>query len=465
MSMVLCRVVLWVSTRLWPSLLLGFAFATVPNAGLAATRALLTPTPLILKDGRVANVAIHTLRFDRGASHLDASAEDGLSTLIRSIGTDCFLTAQVVGHAAAGESGDGLASHRLARARADAVQARLISAGLPEASIASVWDWQFMVSDRRATIWVFSLSEGETCEGEMLPAVARVVSPRRTRPGHSATASTAPGIERRMAAARPVEPTSPPAAPAARSTTSKTTPSPAANTREAAPSGVARAREMPNASGERADNPAPAAVVPEGRSSRVEASLLAAVVQRARQEQRANTGPAVTRTIPAPASGPTAPQPETPPAPVAQGAAAPKAATQPTDREERAVAGVEAREAKALPSRLVGETLVVSFASNSSYFSTADENRIRALIRRLEPGRPYVLELVVTVGKSKDIDGATTVADAERYHRWLAQRRLARVRSVFEEPAKDLQVEFRHRFEPNTSKRQVTIRVAPAATV
>ena len=124
----------------------------------------------MLKDGRIANVLIHVLPFAAGQAELAAEPAEYLAKLTRAVGTDCFLTAQVIGHIASDEiaGDDTLNAHRLARSRADAVQASLIGGGLPAKAIASVWDWQFMVCEPRATLWVFELTAGEDCEGRQL---------------------------------------------------------------------------------------------------------------------------------------------------------------------------------------------------------------------------------------------------------------------------------------------------------
>ena len=135
----------------------------------AADDVLLRPTPLILKDGRIANVSVHTVGFPSGQSVLGPASTQRLAGLTREMATDCFLTAQVIGHVGTAEVGsDTLNAHRLARARADAVQASLIAGGLPAKAIASVWDWQFMVREPRATVWVFRLTPGEDCDGKPL---------------------------------------------------------------------------------------------------------------------------------------------------------------------------------------------------------------------------------------------------------------------------------------------------------
>ena len=90
--------------------------------------------------------------------------------MARNLATDCFLTAQAIGHVAADEAKgpDPLAGHRLARSRADHVQTVLTGQGLPQNAIASVWDWQFQVAEPRVTLWVFELADGEDCAGEPL---------------------------------------------------------------------------------------------------------------------------------------------------------------------------------------------------------------------------------------------------------------------------------------------------------
>ncbi len=73
------------------------------------------------------------------------------------------------------DSGDTLAEHRLARARADRVRDEMIDRGLAASAIASVWDWQFVVKEPRVTLWVFDLPEGPRLQGH----AARASRPRR----------------------------------------------------------------------------------------------------------------------------------------------------------------------------------------------------------------------------------------------------------------------------------------------
>jgi hypothetical protein len=159
-----------------------------PPAAAEAAAQLLPPTPLVLKDGRIARVSVHTIPFPIGQDRPDAATEPLLMGLIDELATDCFLTAQAIGHVEPGPGSDGdtLTAHRLARARADGVQAALTARGLPAASIASVWDWQFAVRQPRVTLWVFRLAQGDDCEGHAIaqpePALAAVAPPPPPEP-------------------------------------------------------------------------------------------------------------------------------------------------------------------------------------------------------------------------------------------------------------------------------------------
>ncbi|MGI9451544.1 MAG: hypothetical protein ACR2QH_13060, partial [Geminicoccaceae bacterium] len=131
-------------------------------------------TPLVLKDGRIARVSIHTIPFPEDAETLASATANELEIFTQTMATDCFLTAQVIGHVDKTEtSGRGTADiHRLARARADVIQSSLVANGLPAASIASVWDWQFMVQEARATLWMFRLTAGDDCQDDPLDSVS-----------------------------------------------------------------------------------------------------------------------------------------------------------------------------------------------------------------------------------------------------------------------------------------------------
>lgn len=151
----------------WSFVLYGLCAAGGALSGIAASPGkMLEATPLVLKDGRIAEVTVHTIPFPGDAMAPSSDTRSALNTFTQSIATDCFLTAQVIGHVDKSEvSGRETADiHRLARARADTIQASLIENGLPPSSIASVWDWRFMVQQPRVTLWVFRLAAGDDCE-------------------------------------------------------------------------------------------------------------------------------------------------------------------------------------------------------------------------------------------------------------------------------------------------------------
>lgn len=175
-----------------------FPFAAF--AAPAAEGLLLPPTPLVLKDGRIAQVTVHTIRFPLGKDQPDEAEQAALAGLVDGLATDCFLTAQAVGHVEPGPGSDGetLAAHRLARARADRVQAALTERGLPASSIASVWDWQFAVREPRVTLWVFRLAAGDDCDSRPIarmdspPASAETAVPAAVEPPAAPVAEPVP---------------------------------------------------------------------------------------------------------------------------------------------------------------------------------------------------------------------------------------------------------------------------------
>ena len=134
--------------------------------------------PLAIRDGRIAELTVHAVPFEILADQPSVATAQALDRLVASVATDCFLTAQAIGHVRPGVPGDGetLAAHRLARARSEAVQAALVRGGLPASSIASVWDYQFMVREPRVTLWIFQLPAGEECTGAPLPGAIEVAS-------------------------------------------------------------------------------------------------------------------------------------------------------------------------------------------------------------------------------------------------------------------------------------------------
>ena len=442
--------------------LIGVIVAERPMQAAGQAEPLLRPTPLVLKDGRIANVSIHEVPFARGQAGLTTEAGAGLSELTRAVGTDCFLTAQVIGHIDSSEIAeqDSLSAHRLARARADAVQGSLIHGGLPAKAIASVWDWQFMVREARATLWVFQLTAGEDCEGRPL---------REDLVAQAPTSQAQPAIPGRQAAApavRPPEPArAPDAAPApARATAEATAPrsAPREAPREAIVSAMAPAEPAP---GRGTEETRRSEATPEPQAQAMVPTVAAA--ERAPAEAPVETLRAgreaaaiASRSEGAQVPGVTQPLPP----------AEPEATAAPAQRQVAAVA----RDTVTTPSRPPQppgtdgkiETgpegaLVITFATNSSYMPTGTSRRLRQLLAELEPGKRYEASLQVAVSGSRKVVGAKSPQEAARYNKWLAERRLERVQQWLLENASPDTLAIKPTYRADDESRKVIMRLAP----
>jgi outer membrane protein OmpA-like peptidoglycan-associated protein len=159
---------------------------------------------MAVRDGRIAETTARAIPFPSGEDALDAPTAAALDGFVAAIATDCFLFAQAIGHVRPGADaeGDTLAAHRLARARAEAIGARLQRAGLPGDAVSSAWDRQFAVREPRATLWIFSQVPGQDCAGTPLPgaaaltAAARTPQPLTMAARREADDEPAPGIHR-----------------------------------------------------------------------------------------------------------------------------------------------------------------------------------------------------------------------------------------------------------------------------
>lgn len=409
---------IWCRTILTRASFQAFLVASVLSAAVSlgalprpavAEEALLQATPLILKDGRIANVSVHVVSFPEGNAALDGTDAGQLQVLTEEVATDCFLTAQVIGHVGSAEvaGSDTLNAHRLARSRADAVQASLIAGGLPATSIASVWDWQFMVRQPRATLWVFRLTPGEDCEDVPLDGAA-------------------PALVADAAAQAPT----------------------AANGKEA---GSAR--------------PAEVAARPAGPSP---ARTQAPIVTRALPAASPSTSTAPVAAEARPPVGVIAALPGRPePAAAAAPAKAEPSATEPAEsRPAAAMARVEppAGEKQSSPKTSPAakeERLAIVFPNNSSYFPPGASQQLRGLLRDLPQSGAYEVVLQSSVSGSEKVVGAETADEAKRYNKWLAERRLERVRDWLDRNAGDHALTIRQDYRANDDSRQVVVEVHP----
>jgi hypothetical protein len=535
----------------------------------AGAEPLLRPTPLVLKDGRIANVSIHVLPFASGKAELAAEPAEYLAQLTRAVGTDCFLTAQVIGHIASNEiaGDDTLNAHRLARSRADAVQASLIGGGLPAKAIASVWDWQFMVREPRATLWVFELTAGEDCEGRQLqgdlvaeapaaeqgkPAPERVTRPAAAPaepPAASAakpagapakpavTAAKPAALARGDAAAQDAQPAQAPATqppvvaqvetvpPAAKSGAVRSQPEPgqtrqgAANLAGAAPAAegqtaapaqpaeqTATAEPPTRVPAQAAERPAtgqpptPAQLAEQAARAESQIAAVAPSAKSAATEPK-GAAPAPATEQPAAAKAQTAApaqvaaQPATAepktaaPAQLAeqsataepQSAAPAQAAEQPATAEPQTVARAEPAEQAAIaaapaatpqspakPSTDDGKVepgpqggLVITFATNSSYFPSGAAARLRELLAGVNGEKKYEVTLQVAVSGTTQVVGAKSADEAARYNKWLADRRVERVQAWLAKNAGAQALSIKPEYVANDDSRRLTVRVAP----
>jgi len=361
--------------------------------------------PLVLKDGRIATVTVHTVPFETGEDTLDAATAGGLRTIFEPLATDCFLTAQAIGHVAPGitRDGDTLSAHRLARARADAIQAALVDFGMPQPSVASVWDWQFLLPESRATVWVFSLTRGDDCDGTPLPKGAPAVAAVDSE-AVSASVETSPTV-----------PSSDEPPDAAIVTAPSSVPPPMPQPAETAPAELRVAEPVRDAP-EAAETAAAASAAPPTRDPLATAALAPAQ--------------------PAPAAI-VAERPAETPVPETT-----VAAIDPDLPRRAATAGAPA--------------LTITFAMNSSYFPAGAARELRAFLDSLPTEGPIEIEVAGAVGTSA-VRGASD-EEAQRYNAWMAERRIERVAEWLQQNAGNRRISLADKLTENDPSREVRLR-------
>jgi hypothetical protein len=496
--------------------------ATLPGGPVLAAagqETLLPPTPLVLKDGRIANVSIHVLPFDRGDGELSGDAAAGLAKLTAQFATDCFLTAQVIGHVSSREVADNetLAAHRLARSRADAVQSSLIGGGLPAKSIASVWDWQFLVREPRATLWVFRLIQGEDCEGLPLdseaPQLVAEKVPARAQPMQAETSvsEVATPVTEAQAVAKPASqatqtPAPAPAARVAQAPAPTAAPAPAPVEQAVTPTlpamvGSAVAAEAPPRHNEAqqtvvaaatadrepfapalaareadAADPlggAPAQAQPEGRAQAVASQQANGEPQGEAERVAVPAGP-VASAVPTVIRPIPALSPSQPAVAASGGGHTAVAAVEPAIRatggtQPPGTAAPAQQQAARQPDPERQGTVewgqdgdvVITFATNSSYFPPGTTRRLGTMLKGMTSDERYHVQLSVGVSGTDKVVGATTPEEARRYNKWLAERRMARVQEWLAENARDRQLEIEPVFVADDSSRRVLVRIVP----
>ncbi|MGH6905975.1 MAG: hypothetical protein ACREIR_24920, partial [Geminicoccaceae bacterium] len=106
--------------------------------------------------------------------------------------------------------------------------------------------------------------------------------------------------------------------------------------------------------------------------------------------------------------------------------------------------------------------LVITFATNSSYFPPGTSNRLRRLLAEVDPAKRYQLSVQVAVSGSRKVVGAKSAQEAARYNKWLAERRLERVERWLHENANPDTLSIRPEYLADDESRRVVVRVAPA---
>jgi hypothetical protein len=468
-------------------------------------------TPLILKDGRIANVSVSVVPFDDRSDTLNGAIRRELAQEVAEIATDCFLTAQAIGHVQPGENGEGdtLTAHRLARARSDKVVEMLTSSGVPQASIASVWDWQFIVREPRVTLWIFSLMEGEDCEGKPLggPAVASIntldddapsaagqsMSPAGTElsdrdlPPPRETAATTTDLDRmsgqadleRAAEGDDVAEDNSVAennsvaeeqlAEASSATSDPTVDETATATSddveplERLSAAEIEPIEPPVAETAAVEQPEPIVVASPKEPAAVPEHPEAIDKPRELDFSAMETESlemAVTRAEPA-----AAPQEEIPEDLVGEIAGDEVDGITPPPSEPSTIetASIESETESidltpVIANQSNSQELEIIFAINSSYLPRGASGQIREMVRNLED-RPYRAEIIATVGAG-DVDGASP-EEALKYNRWMAERRIGRVQEQIERVIDGQGIPINEEYIDNDPSRKVVIRLQP----
>ncbi|MDX6750327.1 hypothetical protein SH611_10965 [Geminicoccaceae bacterium 1502E] len=424
-----------------------------PAAGAASMKgigqAMAAPGPIVLKDGRMALMRLLEVPFAQGAAQPALPVAAELAAVAAELADDCFLTAQVIGHAVPGEEAEGppLAAHRLARARAEAVRAALLAQGLPDDAVATAWDWQFSRKESRATLWLIARPPGIDCSGTAMEAAAKPVSAEPATPAPPPPAAVSAEATLAGPAPRAVPPQPDPALPEA-----SRMPEPdyvGAEEPVAAEAAVAGSTAPAPAGSEQGDAAATAASTAVGTPPSPPPSSGTAAVAPA-GNAGADVPVAADETI----------QGESAPSTALLGRVVPDAAEQTMPGAasgEPAEELVEALDAAAagLPTDLPAAGTAVVFAVNSSFFGTDGEAVLEGFLEALPAEGPVALELLASIGPA-DVPGAG-VEKALAYNRWLAERRAGRVAEWLREHGGARSLDIAIAYRDNDPGRQVLL--------
>jgi enoyl-CoA hydratase/carnithine racemase len=107
------------------------------------------------------------------------------------------------------------------------------------------------------------------------------------------------------------------------------------------------------------------------------------------------------------------------------------------------------------------ERLAIVFPTNSSYFPPGAGEKLRRLLRALGQHGAYEIVLQSSISGSQQVVGAESADEAMRYNKWLAERRLERVREWLDRNAAGRELSFRQDYRAGDESRQVVVEVRP----
>jgi hypothetical protein len=344
------------------------------------------------------------------------------------------------------------------------------------------------VREPRATLWVFELTAGEDCEGRQLQGdlvaeeQGNAAPERAPRPAAApAEPPAAPGANAAAAAAKPAVTAAEPAVTAAKPAATAggdaaaqvAEPSPAPATQ---PPVVAHAEAVPPAA-----ESAAARSEPEPGQTRQGATNLAGAAPAAEPQTAAPAQPAEQPATAEPKIAAPAQVAEQTATAQSQLPAPAQAAEQPATAEPQTVARAEPAEqavieaapaatpqSPAKPSTVDGKVesgpqggLIITFATNSSYFPSGAAARLRGLLAGVNGDKKYQVTLQVAVSGTTQVVGAKSADEAARYNRWLADRRVERVQAWLVKNAGAQALSIKPEYVANDDSRRLTVRLAP----
>jgi hypothetical protein len=106
--------------------------------------------------------------------------------------------------------------------------------------------------------------------------------------------------------------------------------------------------------------------------------------------------------------------------------------------------------------------VAITFPPNSSYFPPGTGTQLRSLFGGLAGDRRYQVILQTSVSGSPKVVGAESPEEAKKYNKWLADRRLDRVRDWLNQNVKGTQLDIKPEYLANDDSRQIVVRLRPA---